>query len=548
MRRARRGGLRRLCKSHGEDRSTGSVQLETLEVIQSLGPLGERLLTLPRTTVSNLQSRVESLKTWQSKLQRGVLPTGSEQGGIGEGKSMDGSLAWPEEPFQGQLLQALAELDMASLTRRFPKLTNTLLANMMDVVEEFEASYVESDDDDEAEEEEVQDDDQPPSPSSIDVAQDSGLEPAEGGDGEEITTVVENAELAEDLLAEFRKEWEPIAEALDTSEQFFEDLGDMVQEQFSHDIDTLGTQNSVWKHTGWKEIKELSRKLERLPQLRKLVRDLGRGSRGRGPKRLANAEEYMSGNPEGLITSNLVIEETAGVFRSGEIMNMLPSEASLLAAGRGNGILKQLWHSKRMERSLLSYERVGWMDDEDSNVLERMEIRPSGVQGPIILCLDTSASMAGDREKVAKALVLECVRGAKQQQRKCYLIAFSGKDEVKELELSSDVDSMKGLLEFLGGGFDGGTDINEPISRSISLLRDESEEWSNADILIVTDSEIPALRKDLREEIHKEVENRLLQIHGLVVGPRRTSNLTDLCTEPLHIFNDWDVFKFDDAY
>lgn len=541
-----------MCRSQGEDTSTGSAQLETLEVIQSLGPLGERLLTLPRTTVSNLQSRVESLKTWQSKLQKGVLPMGSEQGSIeqgdtGEGRSTGEGLAWPEEPFQGQLLQALAELDMASLTRRFPKLTNTLLANMMDVVEEFEANYVEVDDDDEVEEE-VRDDEQRASSSSIDVAQDEDSEPAEDGDGEQLTTADENTELAEDLLAEFRKEWEPIAEALDTSEQFFDDLGDMVQEQFSHDIDTLSTQNSVWKHTGWKEIKELSRKLERLPQLRKLVRDLGRGSRGRGPKRFANAEEYMSGNPEGLITSNLVIEETAGVFRSGEIMNMLPSEASLLAAGRRNGILKQLWHSKRTERSLLSYERVGWMDDEDSNVLERMEIRPSGVQGPIILCLDTSASMAGDREKVAKALVLECVRGAKQQQRKCYLIAFSGKDEVKELELSSDVDSMKGLLEFLGGGFDGGTDINEPISRSISLLRDESEEWSNADILIVTDSEIPALRKDLREEIHKEVESRLLQIHGLVVGPRRTSNLTDLCTEPLHIFNDWDVFRFDDAY
>mmetsp|Transcript_7823 Transcript_7823/g.20076 ORF Transcript_7823/g.20076 Transcript_7823/m.20076 type:complete len:161 (-) Transcript_7823:250-732(-) len=118
-------------------------------------------------------------------------------------------------------------------------------------------------------------------------------------------------------------------------------------------------------------------------------------------------------------------------------MNMLPSEASLLAASKRRPILKQLWHSRRSERSLLSYERVGWMEDEPSNVLDVMEIRPSGVQGPIILCLDTSASLAGQREVVAKALVLECIRGAKLQQRKCYLFAFSGKEEVQELYLSS---------------------------------------------------------------------------------------------------------------
>lgn len=46
--------------------------------------------------------------------------------------------------------------------------------------------------------------------------------------------------------------------------------------------------------------------------------------------------------------------------------------------------------------------------------------------GPIILCLDTSGSMRGAREVVAKALALECMRGAHRQQRPCYLYAFSG--------------------------------------------------------------------------------------------------------------------------
>ncbi len=61
--------------------------------------------------------------------------------------------------------------------------------------------------------------------------------------------------------------------------------------------------------------------------------------------------------------------------------------------------------------------------------MSRMEIRPAAELGPIILCLDTSGSMRGARETVAKALALECLRGANRQRRPCYLYAFSGPSE-----------------------------------------------------------------------------------------------------------------------
>lgn len=65
------------------------------------------------------------------------------------------------------------------------------------------------------------------------------------------------------------------------------------------------------------------------------------------------------------------------------------------------------------------------------------EIRPAAEMGPIILCLDTSGSMRGAREVVAKALALECMRGAHRQQRPCYLYAFSGPGEDKQLQGAS---------------------------------------------------------------------------------------------------------------
>lgn len=46
------------------------------------------------------------------------------------------------------------------------------------------------------------------------------------------------------------------------------------------------------------------------------------------------------------------------------------------------------------------------------------------------MCVDTSGSMRGARETVAKALALECMRAAKEQERDCYVFAFAGPAEV----------------------------------------------------------------------------------------------------------------------
>jgi len=230
---------------------------------------------------------------------------------------------------------------------------------------------------------------------------------------------------------------------------------------------------------------------------------------------------------------------------------MLPSEASLLAAGKTRPVLKRLWHGKRCERGLLSYERIGWLEDEPSNVLNAMEVRPSGNQGPIIVCLDTSASMSGGREKIAKAVVLECIRGARIQRRKCFVYAFSGRDEVMELDLSSDCTDRKTgngegaaslvrLLDFLEHSFDGGTDVNEPLRRSLNRLKNGDPEWSRADILMVTDGEIPTPEEQVLQDLAKQIEEDGLQVSGLLVGPRRSQTLNDLCTN-VHRFDDWSV-------
>lgn len=62
------------------------------------------------------------------------------------------------------------------------------------------------------------------------------------------------------------------------------------------------------------------------------VRSLGRGG-GKGPLRKAPEEVYASRNFPGVIRSSLVPEQVQGLHRSGNLTQMLPAEAALLAMG-----------------------------------------------------------------------------------------------------------------------------------------------------------------------------------------------------------------------
>lgn len=144
--------------------------------------------------------------------------------------------------------------------------------------------------------------------------------------------------------------------------------------------------------------------------------------------------------------------------------------------------------------------------------------------------------MHGAREMIAKALTLECMRGAHRQQRKCYVYAFSGPGDVMELELGVDRESISRLLTFLTMSFSGGTDVDAPLA--LSLERLGREEWELADILMVTDGEIPLPDEDILACLRAANDNLGLEVHGLLVGSNVTEPMKQLCTH-LHVFKSW---------
>jgi uncharacterized protein with von Willebrand factor type A (vWA) domain len=164
--------------------------------------------------------------------------------------------------------------------------------------------------------------------------------------------------------------------------------------------------------------------------------------------------------------------ETRGIHRADRIARMLPAEAMLL----GHPRLRLVWHARRAERTLLCYE-----DDDRMQEIRRHEApvqrptpRPQPARrlemGPMLVCVDTSGSMRGGAEAVAKATVLEAVRTAHAHQRACHVFAFGGPGEVVELTIAVDADGIERLTRFLGQAFRGGTDVCGPIEAALARL------------------------------------------------------------------------------
>lgn len=108
--------------------------------------------------------------------------------------------------------------------------------------------------------------------------------------------------------------------------------------------------------------------------------------------------------------------------------------------------------------------------------------KPRPKKGPIIVGIDTSGSMHGKPEEVAKALLIELVKMARRDCRSCYLITFSVR--VKTVDLGRSANLLR-LKDFLDTHFTGGTNEQLLIVEALRLL--ETKEYEMADVLVISD-------------------------------------------------------------
>lgn len=296
------------------------------------------------------------------------------------------------------------------------------------------------------------------------------------------------------------------------------------------------------KHVGWARVEEMHKLLKSLPQIAEIAKALGRAKssdKDLGPEERIMAKVSRVREELHWVEAPDARTHTDGIHKSDDIPRMLPMEGSLYL----HPIFRKLWKAKFIERSLACYQIKGLAQRRkltEEWVEEEQVVRKKLERGPIIVCLDTSGSMNGVPETVAKAITLEAMRLAHAESRDCLLYAFSGHGDVSEIELDLSPAGIEGLCGFLCMSFHGGTDISGPISAATSKL--ENAKWKRADVIVVSDGEfgVPTHTQETLDEAKKK---HGLRVHGLLVsnghhGSYGMSSMRNLC-DPLHVFKDW---------
>lgn len=300
------------------------------------------------------------------------------------------------------------------------------------------------------------------------------------------------------------------------------------------------------RSTGWQDVLRISRLLTRLPELAKLMQSLGRARPTDTPDfdhlvPVAIEEEATASQPERRsVRIPDMPGETRGVRRFDRIARMLPAEAMLL----GHPQLRLVWHARRAERTLLCYEDDDRMDEIREQRARVVRPRP-GLQpgkryecGPLLVCVDTSGSMQGGAEAVAKAVVLEALRTAHAQRRACHVFAFGGPDEVIDMALAYDAAGIERLTRFLGQAFRGGTDICGPLDKALAKL--EGAAWQQADLLIASDGEFGATPA-MAERLVAAQRDLGLRVQGVLIGDRETVGFLEI-SDAIFPVRDWRKF------
>ena len=143
-------------------------------------------------------------------------------------------------------------------------------------------------------------------------------------------------------------------------------------------------------------------------------------------------------------------EEIVGVHLGNDIEYALPQEIALLSDDEAS----ILFDMKFVEGRLMCFEMEGMQTISHEVEEEHMtEVEEEEKLGPIIICVDTSRSMEGSPETIAKAVTLFMATRAISQKRDCLLINFS--TGIETLDLSGQIGIAK-VIEFLQRSFLGG--------------------------------------------------------------------------------------------
>lgn len=174
--------------------------------------------------------------------------------------------------------------------------------------------------------------------------------------------------------------------------------------------------------------------------------------------------------------SHAAKSDITGIMTGADLNRMLPSETALLTSPDTERVFLRRYVEKRLQ--IFSA----------SSVSTHPEVRE---KGPVYICIDTSGSMQGEPEMMAKNLALSITLIAQRERRPIFVVNYS---HTLSFFVVTDIRSqLKKFLTFLSRSYSGGNDEEKLFRFLFKTLpaspayRRYASMFHGADLLIVSD-------------------------------------------------------------
>ncbi len=270
---------------------------------------------------------------------------------------------------------------------------------------------------------------------------------------------------------------------------------------------------------------------DKYPEIKEIVAKMGRVADANGKDRLTIASgidmkmEHSAGS------------DIEGITVGDDLNSLLPLELAQYSDEDMEGLFIYKYRTRKLQT--FRYK------SEMSKPSRKLGFTHASRKGPMIVCLDTSASMYGTPERISSTLISLLEETAEDLERDCYLIDFSVSIHAIDLMAKRKAQRLRKIgitvgddfrmdspdyapqgmahtgrsvrrqastthLPFIGGG----TSAKKMMKQMFNLLDNDSLHYVNADVLWITDFLIPNPSQSLlsRFEEYKETGTRFYGI------------------------------------
>lgn len=258
----------------------------------------------------------------------------------------------------------------------------------------------------------------------------------------------------------------------------------------------------VWNVVEFERIRHIVRVQYNYPQILEVAKVLGRIADDEGPARVP----LGMGNRQSVAHSTPSDIEGVGV--GNDLSALLPLEIAQMADSELDGLFAYKFATRRLQT--FSYK------SQIMHPSHKLRLHRARQKGPMVVCLDTSASMQGVPTEVSHSLVVKLLQLAIKQDRDLLLIPFAV--HAKPFDVRKN---RTKLLDFFRQPAEGDTDAVAMLQLTFQTLCSRPE-YGGADVLLVSDFQIPMPPVDLLRELTM-LREQGTKFFGLQIGETRDS-------------------------